>query len=312
MDPRTDFISSVDIASTRVKSFRGFVFLCGGAHDIRENAQSVRSLLIREMTSGRHGTLPERIMLAEDIQDWYADATYTDLVQLEEHLASLSSLIVLVVESEGAIAELGVFSSIPRFSGRMLTLIANAHYEKDTFIRLGPIKRLENIDEERVLVYDWEGVDPSGRRVKRFSEISEDISDAVSKVKAYLDRPASEHVFKWEDPLHVMLLVCELCGLFGALVFSEIDRYMEVLGSKVPQKEMRQYLFLLERCELIVKRANGNMKYYCAPAWKTHISFGLSGKHVNRDRLRVDINEFYKENDSRRASVIRAVVSDDN
>jgi hypothetical protein len=312
MDPRLDFISNVDINATRVKSFRGFVFMCGGPHDLNEPARSVRSLLIREMTSGRHSGLAERIKLAEEIQDWYSDATYTDLVQLEEHLASLSSLIVLVVESEGAIAELGVFSTIERFHGRLLTLVANTHYEIDSFIRLGPIRRLEKIDVERVLVYDWIGRDAQGREVKKFDDIAEDIVDAVRKVNAHLAAPSSEMIFKWDDPLHVMLLVCELCDLFGALALLEIENYLEKLGRKILVADLKRFLFLLEKCGLIARKANGNSRYFCAPSWKAHISFALGGNPVDRDRLRVDVFNYYKENDSRRASVVRSVVSHDN
>ena len=309
MDPRADFISSVEIDSTRVKSFRGFIFMCGGPHDIRQAAESVRSLLIREMTSGNHSGLAERIKLSEEIQDWFRDAAYSDLVLLEEHLASLSSMIILVVESEGAIAELGVFSSFRRFSDRMITLIANENYEKDSFIRLGPIQKLENLDIDSVLVYDWDGRDGLGRPIKRFSEIAGDIVETVAKIKGYLARPPSESVFRWDDPLHVMLLVCELCDLFGALGLLELEQYLEDLGAGISQRELKQFLFLLERCNLISPKATGNKRYFCAPNWTTHISFGLGGKPVDRDRLRVDIFDYYRQNDQRRASLIRNQVS---
>lgn len=309
MDPRTDFISKVDIRSTRVKSFRGFIFLCGGPHDLQRDPQSLRSLLVREMTSGRYDGLADRIKLAEEIQDWFRDATYSDLVSIEEHLASLSSLILLVVESGGAIAELGVFSTTKRFSDRMLTLVANAHYEKDSFIRLGPIKRLENIAADRVLVYDWIACDDRGREFMRLTDLDSDVREVVQRVSEIVSVPRAESVFTWSDPAHAMLLICELCDIFGALQITEIDGYLSRLGGDVSLAEIKQYLFLLSHCGMVGMKAKGHAKYYYAPGWHTHISFALGGNMVDRNRLRVDVAEYYKAKDERRSAVIKWVRS---
>lgn len=305
MDPRTDFLSNVDINATRVKSFRGFIFLCGGAHDLNHAPQSLRSLLVREMSSGRYNGLADRIKLAEEIQDWFRGETYSDLVKLEEHLASLSSLIVLVVESGGAIAELGVFSTVSRFSDRMLTLVANAHYEQKSFIRLGPIQRLENQAEDRVLVYDWIGRNANGNEVMQLDDLGDDVREAVQKIIEIISSPSSETRFDWDDSLHVMLLICELCDLFGALQLTEIEQYIADLGGVVKLAEIKQYLFLLDHCGMIAMKKKGHAAYYYAPGWVSHISFSLGGSAIDRNRLRVDVSEHYKSGDDRRVSVIR-------
>jgi len=243
--------------------------MCGGPHDIKKSPESLRSLLINEMTSGKYEGLPDRIKLAEEINDWFKDATYSDLVRFEEHLASLSSLIVLVVESGGAIAELGVFSSIEKFSDRLLTLVANSHYEQDSFIRLGPVQKLKNIDEDRVLVYDWIERDHLGRDRTNLSLLgADDVRGAVGIIRDNLSVGSSEKSFKWGDSLHVMLLICELCDLFGALAIREIDGYLKDLGGPVTQQDLKQYLFLLERCQLIWSKARSNKTYYYAKECK--------------------------------------------
>lgn len=309
MDPRIDFISSVESKSTRVKSFRGFIFLCGGPHDIRAGAQSLRSLIIREMSSGGHPGLADRIKLAEEIQDWFRDEAYSDLVSLEEHLASLSSLIVLVVESRGAIAELGVFSTVTRFSDRMLTLVANVHYEQDSFIRLGPVQRLENIADDRVLIYDWIALDDRGREIMRLDDLDADVVEVVKKISEILSVPLSEAILKKDDPLHIMLMICELCDLFGALLITEIETYLTTLGFEISSKELKQYAFLLTHCQMLGVKKKGHAKYHYSIKWDSHISFALGGKPIDRIRLQVDTVEYYKTHDPRRASVIRWVRS---
>src|SRR5690606_20140493 len=48
------------------------------------------------------------------------------------------------LESPGAIAELGLFSALEEFQEKLLIFVDNAHYQADSFIRLGPIQYLEN------------------------------------------------------------------------------------------------------------------------------------------------------------------------
>ncbi|MFZ0870565.1 MAG: retron St85 family effector protein, partial [Rhodanobacter sp.] len=156
IDPRREFLARVDLVKSRIRNFGGFVFLCGG----RSNTSfapilSVRHLLYNELTNGKHSDIAAKLKLAEDIQDWFRGGAYNDLVTFEEHLAGLSDVIVLVVESPGAIAELGAFSISPAIADRLLVLVAEIHYEEESFIKLGPLKRLENKNSDAVLVYDW-------------------------------------------------------------------------------------------------------------------------------------------------------------
>ncbi len=55
------------------------------------------------------------VRIAEHYKDWSHDSIYRDLVSFERHVAELSSVIVLVLESPGSIADLGLFSVIDEF-----------------------------------------------------------------------------------------------------------------------------------------------------------------------------------------------------
>lgn len=307
MDPRDRFIERVDLAKTRVRAFEGFVFLCGGPQGKDPvPLRSVRHMLYNELTSGRHSDVAARLKLAEEIQDWFRDGTYRDLLTFEEHLAGLSAVIVLVVESPGAVAELGAFSMSDAFLDRLLVLVASVHYEAESFIRLGPIKRIENFAEDNVLVYDWHERDFSGRAVERYDHLEPHIGEVVEAIKKFTAPSTSERVFKPKESSHVMFLICELCDLFGALSRSEIAKYLDRLSLPLEHEVVARYLFLLEKCDLLRLKAHGHGRYYYAVDWTSRISFGFNpGEHINKDRVRVDVASFYERDLRSRHEVLR-------
>ncbi|MHB8565222.1 MAG: retron St85 family effector protein, partial [Acidiferrobacteraceae bacterium] len=102
-----------------MKPYEGFIFLCGGPANVREpRPVSVRDAIYRELA--KSDDIGRRIRVAEHYKDWAHDSIYRDLVSFEKHLAELSSVIVLVLESPGALAELGLFSAIDEFREKLL------------------------------------------------------------------------------------------------------------------------------------------------------------------------------------------------
>lgn len=307
-DPREDFIARIDFSDTRIKAFAGYLFLCGGQHNTSsyEPLLSARHVIYHELVSGRHSDLVGRLKLAEDIQDWFRDGKYADLVTFEEHLAGLSSVILLVVESPGSIAELGAFAVTPAISNRLIALIDEQHFEAESFIRLGPINRLEAESLRKVLVHDWHETDIAGRKLPAYSKLLPDIGQILAEVRSLLGQREREQVYRRGDPGHAMILLCELCDLFGALSHQEIVRFFSVIEPATDAGRIDQYLFLLERCEILRVKAKGQGRYYYAPNWTSHVTFSFTdSRRVDRDRLRVDVVEYYKLHLKSRAEVVR-------
>lgn len=156
MDPRESFISNVIVSEARVRSYAGFVFLCGGKiNSTTAPFLSVRHRLHYELTSGQSSDVAARIRLAEDIKDWYQNGVYRDLVTFESDLAALASVIVLIVESPGAIAELGVFTVVPQISEKLVIVIEEGHFDSDSYIKHGPVKKFEVDTGKQALVHSW-------------------------------------------------------------------------------------------------------------------------------------------------------------
>lgn len=308
LDPRRDFLDRVDLGKSRVRSFGGFVFLCGGQSNISTDPiLSVRHLLYNELTNGRHRSIADKLKLAEDIQDWFRGGAYSDLVTFEEHLAGLSDVIILAVESPGAIAELGAFSISPAIADRLLVLVAEIHYEQESFIRLGPLKRLEDKNTQSVLVYDWhEHI--AGKTVERFDKLRAEMPAIVDAIKQFMSNDIGERLFKGDDPSHQMLLICDLVDLFGALPLKEINDFLVALSIEIGIDRLKQYLFLLEKCGLLRIKAQGHGRYYYCENWTPRVSFGYaSGATVDKQRLRVDVVEFYDAHEKTRAEVLKRI-----
>jgi hypothetical protein len=308
-DPREDFIARIDVSKTRVRSFDGFILLCGGLQGVDPvPIKSIRHMIYHELTSGRHSDMGGRLKLAEDIKDWFRDGNYRDLVTFEEHLAGLSAVIVLVVESAGAIAELGAFSVSEAFADRLLVLVAEIHYDTESFIRLGPIRRLENNHDNSVLVYDWHDRTIFGRVIERFDKIQGELPAIIDAIRGFIDPKVSESKFKLNEPAHVMFLICELCDLFGALPYKEIHEYIGALRIILSGDDLKRYLFLLEKCDILRIKASGHGRYYYPIGWSSRISFGFfAGAPIDRDRLRVQVAEFYEREITSRYEVVKKI-----
>src|SRR5690606_14152668 len=102
--------------------------------------------------------ISKKIWLAEEVTDWFMEGIYHDLIDLETHLAHLSDLIVLIVESPGSIAELGAFSVVPEIREKLQVFIRQERYKSDSFISLGPIRSIKRSNGTAVRSYPWRTV----------------------------------------------------------------------------------------------------------------------------------------------------------
>lgn len=71
--------------------------------------KTVRALLYDHL-SVKHSQLFSSLVLVEEFKDWLHDSIYPDLLTFESDLAETASLVVISLESPGALAELGSFS----------------------------------------------------------------------------------------------------------------------------------------------------------------------------------------------------------
>lgn len=267
---------------------------------------SARDCFYRYLHAKRTDIL-ERLLLAEDLQDWMSDAVYADLITLERHLAGLADLVVLFVESPGSIAELGSFVLVPEIANKLLVFMRANEFRKNSFIALGPLRYFEYEYTKYVSVYDWNYSDFDKKiidadSVYNFSEdMAADIDDALSII-------SSTKRFDPKDPGHAMLLMADLADLFLAVKISEYQEYFSRFGHNIETSEIKRYIFLLQKLGMVSHHPYGHERYYCNAVNSKHMkySFKESGLHFDRMRLKAEVSEYYSEHDKRRNAMIKS------
>ena len=123
------------------------VFICGKS---AEDNNSIRASLQKQMN------LSSKINVI--LPEWLFSSSSTaglTILDHEQMLAKNVDYIIIVLESPGAICELGAFASSKELLGKILVLIENEHAYRKSFITQGPIKSIkkENANANAIFIY---------------------------------------------------------------------------------------------------------------------------------------------------------------
>jgi len=122
-DPRDSFLSSIKLPAVRVEPANApIVLLCGGPNPptTQESGEVINAASLRQAIT--QAQTPFELFLPEEITRWQEDGIYPNLMEYEKDLAGICSLVVVVIESAGSIAELGAFSQLEEMSDRLYVI----------------------------------------------------------------------------------------------------------------------------------------------------------------------------------------------
>jgi hypothetical protein len=311
MDPRTAFTKSVDLGAAVVVDFPALLFFCGGRifDASSPTPGSVRDAVFRAF-SIKHTALSRRIFLAEDFKDWMHDSVYRELFTFEQDLASLSSAIVLFVESAGSIAELGAFSQLDGVKQKLLIFLQTKHYQQDSFITLGPIKYLEASFAGSVRPYPWQTVNTSFGKTIDVDSLSGSLDEICDAIAGVLNEVRMQRRFSASGTRDQMLLIRDVIAQLIGLKLHEIKDCLLEFGIDVDVARLKQYLFVLKTLKLIELVPRGKDRYYVATDTRRFIRYGTKGG-VNIDslRLQTEVAAYYKQHDVSRFHAIAPVLA---
>ena len=302
---RDELFAKIDLQSSRLKPYEGFIFLCGGPTDIKAPLPaSIRDAIYRELA--KDGETEKRIRVAEHYKDWSHDSIYRDLVSFEQHLAELSSVIVLVLESPGSIAELGLFSILEAFQRKLLIFIETDHYKSASFIKLGPVDYLEKMHSNSAECHRW--MEKIGHHIQFDSKAAQDLQpDLAEAVLKRAGKAEPEHTFRHSSWLDTALLICDFLNLCSALTLREMRGILDKLGHVKTESELKQFLFILEKVELIAVEPKGDQRFYVGIEDRQFYRFHLREGTVDFSRFRADQLTKYEKEDKKRFKAIQEV-----
>jgi hypothetical protein len=299
-----EFAKSIRIASCRVSRTPHLVFLCGGAtaDSAFSPVRSARDYFYRYIKSNAPD-LSQRVRLAEEINDWFDQDTFADLLELETYLADLSDLTILFVESPGSIAELGAFATSDSLRKRTLAVLNATHPPARTFIADGPVRRIKAYDKNLIRYYEWNAEDPAdASNSDVFEDMSKDLARYARKRARALPK---EQLLDATSHGHTMFLIADLIDVIGITSATEILTCLSLWNYSISAKTLRKYLILLEHLQLLKRKLYSDQVYYLSVSTSALIRYDFlpDTKLRDRERLKTTIRTALLKSDQRRMKV---------
>ncbi|AQV95615.1 hypothetical protein BJN34_17175 [Cupriavidus necator] len=290
-DPRPSLLADIDITNCRVEfSNTPIVLLCGGQVKIKNKPDdpdpplaSLRDAITRRATD-------YEIFRPEEITSWHADGVYKNLMDFESDLASICSLVVVVMESAGSLVELGAFSQLPDFKKKIIAIASSDFVDDISFINLGILRYIKEYGDSRVKSYPWSVANPRAIEGHVVDDVISDIKDELAELK-------QSQTFRSHIRAHEIILICELVRLFHALKEVEILEYLHSLGLDTSKDNLRSKLFVLMEFRVIKRVQYSDSTFFMRdhePFHKIRFSF-KSEQQPDALRLGVECLEYYSK-----------------
>ncbi|MBO2553645.1 hypothetical protein I6M56_16490 [Shewanella algae] len=298
-DKRKAHLAQISLEKSRVDLSSPIIFLCGGLVDVKEvKTTSIRDAFLDHIANIGCNTA-NQVTLAENFKDWIHDSVYKDLLDFESDIAHISSLIVIILESPGALAELGLFVRNQELNKKLIIFVNDEHYNAESFISLGPLRYLESIQDRNVCAYPWdlENIDESLK--ESLPEMHEDLLSMMNG----MDKSEG---FNIKNDGHISFVLYEIIRVFKALKISEIETFINEVGITLKRDKLKRLLFLLQKFELISVGKRGHDEYYFPIKDIDKIHFG---GRFDKNKVKVAAMQYYafSKQESRRFNFIKAI-----
>jgi hypothetical protein len=152
----------------RSYAYKYTIFLCGAGAD---KSDSIRDSIDRFLTQEWYSFLYDLFYPEDLFDELLFGPSHQDLISLENILADSVDAIVLIIESYGAVAELGAFSSNTKLRKKLVCVVDAKYKKKKSFINYGPLRLMKDKKEGFIVYGDYSDV----------SNMIEPIRKAISK-----------------------------------------------------------------------------------------------------------------------------------
>lgn len=227
-----------------------------------------------------------RVVLAEEvITSWFRPDSYSNLLELEEDLASIASIIPIFLESPGSFAEIGSFASNKELAKKVLVLQNEEFSRNESFINLGPLHKIRTTNgDDSVLCYSYKNID------EYFSDIKDNIIERL-RVK--------EKKFYSSKLGDISILIIELLRIAQLAKKQDIKLALSEANINVADGQYNKIFYLLERMNCIIKRQVGKNIYYTAQVEEKLLRFSFKKNSPTSDLNEWSflVSQYYSAND---------------
>lgn len=236
----------------RTKNVSKFVFLCGANKDQNSMSERRRALMA---FSEEH--LPH-------VQFFLAERFFSELkhegniLDIENDISKFADVVLIVLESESAFAELGAFSHEKLRS--KLIIINDKKYEKlNSFVNLGPIKAIEEAKGKEYII--------SYKMKENGVQVRDAIGDVFNPLFELLKKPLLHKSMAMNPSLcnpaksftkDSIMFIHDLIYIAGPINYSELVELLLQIFGKHDFKYLSEHLAMLIEFEAI-KRNNNSL-----------------------------------------------------
>ena len=205
---REGLINHLRRSRYRFRKLDPVIFLCGA--DGSKGRDAIRDYL------ARHGSGAD-VFYAEKVWEEIVSLGERDALQMEEDLAKLADLIIVIVESAGTFTELGAFSLSPSLRQKLLPIVDKKYEHESSFISNGPLHWIDVESAFRPTIYTTltmvlSAVDQIEERIKRIPESRSIKLDDLST-----------------SPKHFLFFICDLIAVIYPASLRMIDHYVSAI-----------------------------------------------------------------------------------
>lgn len=272
------FVSKIDLNSSHVAIKFSRIFLCGGLITPQDlPPKYFRDYILRKKIDNK-----DSIVLAEEIfNQQFEDGAYSSLLSLETAISSFCSSILIVLESPGAIAELGSFCVIDETKDKLYVIIHQEHNNQNSYIKNGPLKHIE---QSRLWSYRWDYYSDSEQGM--LSNSLDNIWLALEEEIDVLFTPTVEiKSFNGNEFLHLVVLVSWYTQITFPQSFNKIFENIRVIIPNLKKGNLKLALRLGEIFN-IIKKIEVRNEYYIGLIDLDNIDvIALSNQHLDVEKI---------------------------
>ena len=196
----------------RFRRLNPVVFLCGA--DGSKSRDALRDYL--------HKYTPQvKVFYAERVWQTIAGFGERDALQMEEDLAKLADLLIVIIESPGTFTELGAFSLSPPLRRKMLAIVDEKYKDASSFISNGPLKWIDSESVFKPTIYT---------NLNKILLAADQVHERIQRI----EKPRST---KLEDlaisQKHLLFFICDLMSVIYPATISMICDYLAEISPSV-------------------------------------------------------------------------------
>ena len=249
----------LNLDGVRVSRPSKFMFLCGGYIEKDQNARPVnlRDYLFRvRQIANRYD-----IVLAEKATQLFRDSDYNDLISFEEDIARIASVVLVIAESPGSLAELGAFTANDTIRNALRVVIQQQHEIAESFVRYGPIERIKKAKRANLAVYPWRmhanGTLNISSTKPHFKEIVKFLDEHVNSV------PTST-IFTRLGEAEKFYIIYWIIHLCLAVSTTQLRSYVQLIIPDATEEFIKNKLYCMQLAGWIERRSYSNKDYLWA------------------------------------------------